>query len=62
MKMTEELAKRCDMQLRDIDQQADDLTYEKFDSFDAKFHGDVGESVLTVLNGIEVRSHLDPGR
>ena len=42
MEMAEELsAKRCDMQLtwirRDLNQLADDLTNEKFDSFDAEF-------------------------
>ena len=42
MEMAEELsAKRCDMQLtwirRDLNQLADDLTNEKFDSFDSQF-------------------------
>ena len=55
MEMAEELSsKRCDMQLtrirRDRNQLADDLTNEKFDSFDAKFR--------IPLKGEELRWHV----
>ena len=62
MEMAEELSsKRCDMQLtwirRDLNQLADDLTNEKFDSFDAKFRIPLEELRWHVLD--KLLSHAD---